>query len=491
MKIFITYPPFRDKGSPMWTQNRQFQWYHMGSFIYPLVPAMAATLLDREGFEVTWNDTIAENKTYDEFIEKIFTEKPDLVVFETKTPIVKKLWKLADEMKGNGVNSKLVFVGDHVTAKPKESLMESKVDYVITGGDYDISLVLLAKHLRDGDALPAGLWYRNEDQIKNTGKFGLNFDLNQLPFIDRRLTKAHLYGEKWKKREPFMYTMVGRDCSWAKCTFCSWTTLYPRFRTREPENLLDEIGYLIDEFGTREIFDDSGTFPGGNWLTKFCNGMIERSYNEDILFSCNMRFDYLLDPKVPELMKKAGFRKIKSGLESGNDATLEKIHKGIRVKDIVKGCENAAKAGLDVHLTVMVGYPWEKRTDAERTLRLAKKLMAEGKAEMLQSTVLIPYPGTPLYQYGVKNNLFRFDPTAYERFDMTEPVFKTTDMSPEEAIKLAAGAYRSFLTPQFILRRLWNTRSWEDVSYLMRGAKAVLGHLKDFGNKRQQDLPKK
>jgi radical SAM superfamily enzyme YgiQ (UPF0313 family) len=253
---------------------------------------------------------------------------------------------------------------------------------------------------------------------------------------------------------------------------------------------LDEIGYLIEEFGTREIFDDSGTFPGGNWLTKFCNGMIERGYHKEILFSCNMRFDYLLDPKIPELMKKAGFRKIKSGLESGNDATLEKIHKGIRVKDIVRGCENAAKAGLDVHLTVMVGYPWEKKVDAERTLGLAKNLMAEGKAEMLQATVLVPYPGTPLYEYGVKHNLFHFDPTAYERFDMTEPVFKTTDMSPEEVIEMCQGVYRSFLTPQFILRRLWNTRSWEDVSYLMRGAKAVLGHLKDFGNKRRQDLLK-
>jgi hypothetical protein len=72
MKIFISYPPFRDKGSPMWTQNRQFQWYHVGSYIYPLVPAMAATLLDREGFEVVWNDAIAEGQTPEEFTKKIY-----------------------------------------------------------------------------------------------------------------------------------------------------------------------------------------------------------------------------------------------------------------------------------------------------------------------------------------------------------------------------------------------------------------------------------
>ncbi|MBN1842119.1 MAG: radical SAM protein [Deltaproteobacteria bacterium] len=486
MKVFISYPPFRDKGSPMWTQNRQFQWYHMGSFIYPLVPAMAATLLDREGFEVTWDDAIAVGESLEQFTNRIHSEKPDLIVFETKTPIIKRLWRLAGDLKGQGVESKLVMVGDHVTAKPEESLLESPVDYVITGGNYDISLLSLAKHLRDGDDLSPGIWYRNGDQVENTGKFRLDFDLNKLPFVDRRLTKAHLYGEKWKKRLPFMYTMVGRDCPWAKCTFCSWTTLYPRFKTRSPDSLLDEIGYLIDEFGTKEIFDDTGTFPGGNWLRTFCKGMIERGYHKEILFSCNMRFDYMLDPSMPALMKEAGFRKVKSGLESASDETLAKIRKGYGVKEIIRGCQNAARAGIDVHLTVIIGYPWETREDAQRTLELARQLMADGDAEMLQATTLVPYPGTPLYKYAVDNNLFRFDPTDYDRFDMTEAVLKTPDMTPEEVTHMCQGVYRSFLAPRFILRQIMNARSWEDVEYLLRGVKAVVGHLRDFGRVRSR-----
>lgn len=285
-----------------------------------------------------------------------------------------------------------------------------------------------------------------------------------------------------------MYTMAGRDCPWAKCTFCSWTTLYPSFRTRKPDNLLDEIGYLIDEFGAREIFDDSGTFPGGNWLRTFCEGMIERGYNREILFSCNLRFDYMVDPKVPKLMKRAGFRKVKSGLESANDETLIKIGKGATVKDIVTGCKNAAKVGIDVHLTVMVGYPWETKEDAKRTMDLARKLMADGYAEMLQSTIVIPYPGTPLYQYGIENDLFRFDPRDYDRFDMTEPVFKTPDMNPEEVVEMCQGVYRSFLTPRYVLRHIKKTRSWEDISYLLKGTKAVIGHLKDFGKERKRNI---
>lgn len=486
MKVMLCYPPFSDKGSPMWTQNRQFQWYHVGSYIYPVVPAMAATLLEENDFQTIWLDAIAEGIDLNTFCRIVSEEQPDLIAIETKTPVLKKLWKLISDFKQMGVESKFVFFGDHVTALPKESLTESSVDYVIEGGNYDISLLALAKHMRDGDNLPGGIWYRTGEQIKSTGKFNLEYDLNELPFINRRLTKAHLYGEKWKKRLPFMYTMAGRDCPWAKCGFCSWTTLYPSFNSRKPEHLLDEIGYLIDEFGTREIFDDTGTFPGGRWLKTFCHGMIERGYHKKILFSCNMRFDYLQDPKVAGLMKKAGFRKIKSGLESANDGTLERIQKGCKVTDIVNGCRNAAKAGLDVHLTVMVGFPWETRKDAKATLDLARGLMADGYAEMLQSTILVPYPGTPLYQYGLDNDLFRFDPSEYERFDMTEPVLRTPDMEPEEIIGICQDIYRAFLTPRFVLRQLMNTRSIEDVAYLFRGAKSVIGHLKDFGRKRKK-----
>ncbi|GAG95790.1 unnamed protein product [marine sediment metagenome] len=160
------------------------------------------------------------------------------------------------------------------------------------------------------------------------------------------------------KREPFTYTMVGRDCPYGKCTFCSWTTLYPKFRTRSPENLLDEIGILIERYKIREIFDDTGTFPSGVWLKRFCEGMVERGYNKKIIIDCNFRFDYLTEERA-KMMKEAGFRLMKLGLESANQKTLDKLRKNNTVEQIKNGCKIAKDAGLDVHLTIMVGYPCE------------------------------------------------------------------------------------------------------------------------------------
>ncbi len=191
------------------------------------------------------------------------------------------------------------------------------------------------------------------------------------------------------------------------------------------------------------------------------------------------------------MMKKAGFRKIKAGLESAKQGTLDRICKGIRVDDIVSGCKNAAREGLEVHLTVMVGYPWETREDAQRTIDLAKDLMSRGYAEMLQATVVVPYPGTPLNQYAHEHGLFRFDPKDYDRYDMTEPVLKTPDMDPQEVMKMCEGVYRSFLSPHFVLRHLKAVRSMEDARYIARGVVAVWGHLRDFARNRAGGIPSK
>ena len=486
MKVVISYPPLQGPGSPMLTQNRQFQWYASPSYIYPVVPAMAATLLKNEGFDVIWNDCIAEKWTQDEFYKFIEDEKPDVIAFESKTPVIKQHWKIIEKLKeraASGARLITVLMGDHVTALPEESMTSCPVDFVVTGGDYDTLLLNIAKHFRDGIPLGKGIWHRGQNgHIENTGNFELKQDLNQLPFMDRKLTKAYLYGEKWKRRTPFFYTMAGRDCAWGKCTFCSWCTLYPKVRIRNPENLLDEIEILIKDHGAREIFDDMGTFPSGEWINKFCEGMIKRGINKKIFFSCNMRFGTLSNENIA-LMKKANFRKLKMGLESANQATLERVNKGVSISRIAEECSKLTKVGLNVHLTVMVGYPWETKADAIQTIKFADDLMRKGWVEMLQATMLVPYPGTPLYKEGIKQGWFRIGPHDYDKYDMREPVFNTPDVEPEELKELCRGLYKIFFSPAFMMRSLKRIRSFDDMGYVLRGAAAAVGHIMDF-NKR-------
>jgi radical SAM superfamily enzyme YgiQ (UPF0313 family) len=306
-----------------------------------------------------------------------------------------------------------------------------------------------------------------------------------LPFVDRGLTKWWLYSENNGnfKETPGTYTMVGRDCWWRKnggCTFCSWPTLYPTYRVRKPELLVEEIGLLIEKYRFREVFDDTGTFPVGNWLKKFACLMIARRYNEKVWFSCNMRFGALTREDY-RLMKKAGFRMLLFGIESANQETLDKLNKGITVKGIVKECKTAMEEGLEPHITVMVGYPWETRDHALATLRLAKMLLTKGWAVTLQSTVVMPYPGTKLYEEALEKDWFRINPKDYYCFDMTQPVLNTVNMEPEEVMEICDEIYRVFLSPKYVLKHLSRVHSWRDMKYSVKGAMKVLGHVKDFG----------
>ena len=478
MKIAISYPPLEsEKGTALLSQNRQFQWFNNPSFIYPMVPAYAATLLKQNGYNVIWDDGIAEKKTYSKWLDDIAKEKPELIAIETKTPVVKRHWKIIDDIKKIGC--KVVLMGDHVTALPMESMQNSKADFVLTGGDYDFLLLNICNHLTKNEKLEPGIWYR-DNGIKNTGKFVLEHDLKALPFIDRILTKWQMYKVNGNfKRLPGTYTMVGRDCWYGKCKFCSWPTLYPKFRVRKPSQLLDEIGYLIENFGIREIMDDTGTFPVGSWLKEFCEGMISRGYNKKIKIDCNMRCNALSSEEY-SLMAEAGFRLLLFGLESANQETLDKINKNLKVEKIMESCRLAKEAGLYPHLTAMIGYPWETKEDAFNTIKLAKEIFKKGYADTLQATIVIPYPGTKLFDECKTNNLLLFE--DWERYDQREAVMKTT-LTNEEIKELTSGLYKVFWTPKYVLKKITRIRDVDDVKYAFRGVGKIFGHLKDFYGK--------
>ncbi len=507
LKIAISYPPLESKkGTPLLSQNRQFQWFSDPTYIYPMIPASAATLLKKNGYEVFWDDAIAEDLSYDEWKQRIIREKPDIIAIETKTPVVKRHWKIVDDLKNLTLgpspyqgeekrwNPKLILMGDHATALPEESMKNSKVDFVIAGGDYDFILLSIANKLSGRGEFEGGVWYRDPIEsrkaglatpafngVKNTGAYDPSrHSLNELTQIDRELTKWKLYAYKNGnyKYPPGSYIMNARDCWWGKCAFCSWTTLFPgeSYRKKSAEKALNEIGALIN-LGVKEIMEDSGTLPVGQWLKEFCEGMIARGYSEKVKISCNMRLNAIKNPEIWKLMKKAGFRMVLFGLESANQKTLDKINKGLKIEEIEPALKMCKKAGLEPHITVMVGYPWETKKEAENTLSFVKKLWKYGYIDSLQATLAIPYPGTPLYEYCKGNNLLLTG--DYDRFDQREPIMKT-EMSAEELKKMIGKLYRSFITPRFFWNKLKSIRSWSDIRFIARAAAKVLGHLTDF-----------
>ncbi len=447
-----------------------------------MIPAYAATLLKNDGHDVIWDDAIATNKTLESWEKDITKEHPNLIAIETKTPVIKSHWTTINRIKNLMPDVKVVLYGDHVTRLPLESFEKSAVDYVITGGDYDFVMLSLANYLEGrSNKMEGGIYYRDGEKIKNSGLPSLKHDLNSLPFVDRDLTKWELYAYTVGnfKYTPGTYTMVGRDCWWrlnGGCTFCSWTSLYPNYKVRKPDLAVEEVEYLVNKYKIKEIFDDTGTFPVGNWLKRFAELIIERGLNERVYLGCNMRFGVLKEDDY-RLMKKANFRFILFGFESANRKTLGLLNKGITPEEQIQGTKMAAKAGLDPHLTIMFGYPWETKDEVMETMNVAKQLIRKGYAKTWQVTIVTPYVGTKLYDQAVENGWLSSN--DYDEFDMKEPVLKTS-LNDKDVLEAVSSLYSVAKSPDFVIKRLLSIRSVEDIRYIMRGVRKIVTHTKDF-----------
>lgn len=451
-RVAFCYPPIpSEKGVPLLSQNRQFQWFSHPTAIYPVVPASAATLLKSRGYEVGWLDGIVRNLTPDAYWTELVAWQPDVIFLETKTPVVHFHLAWAAELKQRLPHCQLVMAGDHVTALPDEILKSGHVDAVLKGGDYDFALLSWL----EGREYPV--------------------DLASLPQIDRTLTrwKDYAYRNGNFAKTPGAYIMSARDCWHGKCTFCSWTTLYPTYRVRPVAAVLDEIGALI-ELGAKEIMDDAGSLPIGQWLKDFCAGMIARGYHRKVRIDCNMRFGALTAEDY-RMMRRAGFRLVLFGVESANQATLDRLNKRLTLEQIRDGAKAASAAGLDVHITLMFGYPWENAADAARTVALGREFLRTGSAATLQATWLVPYPGTPLFKsLDAAGELLTYD---WSRYDMRSPVMRSP-LTEDEIRACVSATYRGFLHPMALLRQL--LRALKHPAYLLRGAAALAGHLRDF-----------
>lgn len=497
--IVIGYAPIKSKkGVPLLSQNRQFQYFNSPTYIYPMVPAYAASNLKKHGYKVYWMDGIAERKNYDEWVAQLKRRKAEYLLIETKSPVVKTHWKQVADLKKKVKKLKIILVGDHVTAFPEETFANSNVDYIIRGGDYDFVIVNLLNHIFKNEPLEGGVYWRegnhnihtdpkgisvlpNGKKIYYSGPPSLKHALDTLPFVDRDLTKWKLYAYENGnyKYTPATYMYSGRDCWWNRCTFCVWDhTINPigSYRSFSPERLFAEVKHVVDTCGVKEIFDDAGTLFIGPKLKKFCNLLIESGYNKKVRYGCNMRFN-ALNQEYYDLMGQAGFRFILYGMESGNQKTLDKLDKGTKEADAINGPRMAKKAGLDPHITIMLGYPWETYEDAKRTIEIAKYAFKKGYYETMQATIVIPYPATPLWkECKEKGWLLTED---YDRYDMREPVMKTP-LTKKQILALEQDLYSTFMTPQYIVRKIRSIRSVHDFMYLFYMGKKLIGHLLDF-----------
>jgi radical SAM superfamily enzyme YgiQ (UPF0313 family) len=319
---------------------------------FPFTLAYAMGHLEREeGVTAMILDAIAEDLSAAEYLDRVTSFQPDLIVNETATQSHYSDLALAERLKQR-TGARIGLCGAHATALAGEILAEHPyVDYVFVG-EYEQSLVELARKLKTGESLghAPGLAYRSETgQIVVGEKRTLIHDLDSMPYPHRETLPMQLY-RVGGFPPPVLYMYASRGCPY-KCTFCVWPQWFKSgsYRTRSAGSVVDEIEHACEIGGPyKSIYFDDDTFNLGKERMR---EMAEefRTRGMSLPWGCNARPDQF-DEEMMKALADAGMFNIRIGVESGDPEVLRRIKKDLDLSTVQKCIDMAHRAGVKVHV---------------------------------------------------------------------------------------------------------------------------------------------
>src|SRR5882724_6887177 len=296
----------------------------------------------------------------------------DLVIMHTSTPSFPTDAKFAELLKQDNPRVRIGLVGAKVMVEPAGSLLAAPaVDFVCREEfDYTCRDVAAGLPLDSID----GVSYRTAaGQIVHNAPRMTIEDMDQLPFVTdvyKRDLKIEDYFIGYLKH-PYVSLYTGRGCR-SKCTFCLWpqTVGGHRYRVRSVGHVAEEIRHAKAMFPqVKEFFFDDDTFtdagPRAEEIAKELGKL-------GVTWSCNAKANVPYD--TLKVMKDNGLRLLLVGYESGNQAILNGVKKGIRTDIARRFTSDCRKLGITIHGTFILGLPGETRETIQQTIEFAKEI---------------------------------------------------------------------------------------------------------------------
>lgn len=342
--------------------------------------------LEKEGFQPIIFDLTVDPRPTEQFLNKLDELDPLLLGFSISLLNVHFARELANSFKSRRPQVPIVFGGPHVTILPKKHAAYDFVDFVITN-EGELALVQLAKQVKDGHInRPASL----EKKIIN----GQHPNLNALALPARHLIDIGQYRRRSEVMDitPTDIVCTSRGCPF-NCTFCSSKTVWrQRYYRRSPQNVVDEIEFLMRKYGTKGIYFREDNFTvSREHVLGICQEIASR--NVHVSWECESRVDTVTKGMLAK-MKEAGCSGIWCGVESGSPRILKKINKGFTVDKIISFYEWCRDLDIPTAAMFMLGFPGETPDDLRASYELALNL----PTNKIQFASYCGFPGSEMYE---------------------------------------------------------------------------------------------
>ena len=330
--------------------------------------------------EIAIVDSPLEGLDFERTLERIEDFRPDVIGFTAYTEQIKDAARTAKLVRDRRPGVVTVIGGVHVTALPRETLVEFPEFDLAVYGEGEVTFAELCPALAAGRDLGGidGLVYRESGQVRSTNPRARLLDLDALPLPAWDLLP----------RASHYFVQTVRGCPFA-CKFC----MNPNgkaVRARSVENVLAELEWIITAWEPSAIhFGDEIFTVDLDRAKALLTAMIDHGIHERVEweFLTHVRF---VDEELFALMGKLKVRAVGMGIESGDEGILRRVGKGTTMDMLMNAWKLARRHGVPLASLMVIGHPNETVGSIWKTIKLAARLNAEEPV----ISVMTPYPGT-------------------------------------------------------------------------------------------------
>ncbi len=317
------------------------------------------------------------------WVNNILDNDPDIVGFSTLCTNFPLSLLIAKEIKKERNNILTILGGPHVFWFDNTVMRYLPWIDVVVKGEGELALLKTVNEFKNNFCHKRRVI--SEPYLK---------DINNLPppdFSDFDFGK-YIYGA--------IPLSTSRGCVY-NCNFCHEKRFWRTFRSKKPKTIVEEIGidlerYALDSF----LFCDSLINGNKKLLEELCELIISKEL--DIYWSAHASIRNM-DEELLRKMKKSGCRCLLYGIESGSQRILNKMHKGITLKEIEKTLKLTMDIGIWPLTYWLIGFPGETVFDIKKTKNFIIKNKDNIGSAVFHSFILSKE--TPIYnnpqEYGI------------------------------------------------------------------------------------------
>jgi radical SAM superfamily enzyme YgiQ (UPF0313 family) len=358
----------------------------------PLGLLYLSSHLKAAGFAVALFDSTFRSLA--EFESYLQNERPSLVGLYCNLMTKQNVLRMVQLCKTNG--ARVILGGPEPAGYAAEYLAVGASVVVVGEGEQTVEelIPLFRRHNEADLSQVKGIVYQADGgQVIRTPPRPLIQDLSAQPWPDREAIELERYLQTWQRHHGVRSTslITARGCPYT-CTWCSHSVFGHTHRRRRPEEVADEVQYLVERYQPDQLWyaDDVLTIAH-RWFKSYAAELQQRGLR--LPFECISRADRL-NEEIVDLLAGMGCSRLWIGSESGSQRVLDAMQRKADVADVQAKTKLLQARGIEVGMFIMFGYEGEEIADLEATVTHLKK----ASPDVFLTTVAYPIKGTAYYE---------------------------------------------------------------------------------------------